>query len=84
MTRVQQRVVEGFLKEAATELEKGNSFANQRLARALNALFTLESNWDLPEKGVIPEDEAEDSEEGELDFDAGSECAVNSTRQICQ
>ena len=74
VTRVQQRVVEGFLKEAATELEKGEiRFANQRLARALNALFTLESNWDLPEKGVIPEDEAEDSEEGELDFDAGSE-----------
>ncbi len=74
VTRVQQRVVEGFLKEAATELEKGEiRFANQRLARALNALFTLESNWDLPEKGVIPEEETDDSEEGELDFDAGSE-----------
>ena len=38
---VQQRVVEGFF-EAATELEKGEiRFANQRLTRALNALFTL-------------------------------------------
>ena len=27
----------------------------------------------FPKKGVIPEDETEDSEEGELDFDAGSE-----------
>ena len=74
VNRVQQRVVEGFMKEAATELEKGEiRFANQRLARAINALFSLESNWDVPEPGVLPEDEVEETESGELDFEAGAE-----------
>lgn len=74
VNRVQQRVVEGFMKEAATELEKGEiRFANQRLARAINALFSLESNWDVPEPGILPEDEAEETEAGELDFEAGAE-----------
>ncbi len=75
VSRVQLRVVEGFLKEAATELEKGEiRFANQRLGRALNALFGLESNWDLPEPGVIPAaDSDNDGDNSELDFDAGSE-----------
>lgn len=75
VSRVQQRVVEGFLKEAATELEKGElRFANQRLARALNALFGLESNWELPEPGIIPAGGSEvDTDAAELDFGAGAE-----------